>query len=110
MLMYANNLIVIELVNLRKDDILIDRMQLFVKGEKGKKDRYTVFSKKLLGQRTRYAKDYNPAYWLFEGQEYGQYSVRNVQAILRQAVTQSGVNPFATVHTLCHSFATHLQI
>ena len=32
----------------------------------------------------------------------------SVQAILRRAVTRSGVNPFATVHTLQHSFATHL--
>jgi integrase/recombinase XerD len=108
MLIYAGGLRVSELVNLRKDDILIDRMQLFVKGGKGKKDRYTVFSKKLLNQLTQYLKDYTPAYWLFEGQDYGQYSVRSVQAILRQAVTRSGVNPYATVHTLRHSFATHL--
>ena len=108
MLVYAGGLRVSELVNLRKDDILIDRMQLFIKGGKGKKDRYTVFSKKLLTQLNAYLKTYNPAYWLFEGQDYGQYSVRSVQAILRQAVTKSGVNPFATVHTLRHSFATHL--
>jgi integrase/recombinase XerD len=108
MFIYAGGLRVSELVNLRKDDILIDRMQLFIKGGKGKKDRYTLFSKKLLTQLTEYIKIYNPSYWLFEGQDYGQYSVRSVQAILRQAVTKSGVNPFATVHTLRHSFATHL--
>ena len=108
MLIYAGGLRVSELVNLRKDDILIDRMQLFIKGGKGRKDRYTLFSKKLLNQLTEYLKTYNPAYWLFEGQDFGQYSVRSVQAILRQAVSRSGVNPYATVHTLRHSFATHL--
>jgi integrase/recombinase XerD len=108
MLIYAGGLRVSELVNLRKDDMLLDRMQLFIKGGKGKKDRYTVFSKKLLTPLADYLKLYNPSYWLFEGQDYGQYSVRSVQAILRQAVSKSGVNPYGTVHTLRHSFATHL--
>ena len=38
----------------------------------------------------------------------GQYSPRSVQAIFRRAVRAAGVNPYATVHTLRHSFATHL--
>jgi integrase/recombinase XerD len=59
----------------------------------------------LIGQ---YLQEYKPNYWLYEGQDYGQYSVRSVQAILRQTVDTSGVNPFATVHTLRHSIATHL--
>ena len=108
MIIYAGGLRVSELVNLRKDDIFVDRMQLFIKGGKGKKDRYTVFSKKLLIDLQQYIKIYKPSYWLFEGQDYGQYSVRSVQSILRQAVAKSGVNPYATVHTLRHSFATHL--
>jgi site-specific recombinase XerD len=108
MVIYAGGLRVSELVNLRKDDIMADRLQLFIRGGKGKKDRYTIFSKKLLPPLSAYLKMYNPSYWLFEGQEYGQYSVRSVQAILRQAVSKSGVNPYGTVHTLRHSFATHL--
>ena len=47
MIIYAGGLRVSELVNLRKDDVFVDRMQLFIKGGKGKKDRYTVFSKKI---------------------------------------------------------------
>ena len=108
MIIYGGGLRVSELVNLRKDDIHIDRMQLFVKGGKGKKDRYTLFSKKLLVWLQQYVKAYHPVYWLFEGQDYGQYSVRSVQAVFRQAVSRAGVNPYATVHTLRHSFATHL--
>jgi site-specific recombinase XerD len=108
MVIYGGGLRVSELVNLRKDDIHLDRMQLFIKGGKGKKDRYTLLSKKLLVLLHQYLKEYNPVYWLFEGQDYGQYSVRSVQAVFRQAVSRSGVNPYATVHTLRHSFATHL--
>ena len=56
----------------------------------------------------QYRAKYAPDYWLFEGQTGGQYSARSVQSILRRAVEKSGVNPLATVHTLRHSFATHL--
>jgi integrase/recombinase XerD len=55
-----------------------------------------------------YLDTYKPSYLLFEGQHHGQYSVRSVQQMLRDAVQASGVNPYATVHTLRHSFATHL--
>jgi len=93
---------------LLKDDLRMDRMQIFIKAGKGKKDRYSILSQRFIPHLQQYLKEYKPSYWLFEGQDYGQYSVRSVQAILRQAVTKSGVNPFATVHTLRHSFATHL--
>ena len=46
--------------------------------------------------------------WVFEGSDSGQYSARSVQAIFRKAKEGSGINPYATVHTLRHSFATHL--
>ncbi len=51
---------------------------------------------------------FKPSYWLFEGQEGGQYSTKSIQNIFRAAIQKSGANPWATVHTLRHSFATHL--
>jgi len=108
MTIYSAGLRVSEVVNLRKADILLDRGQIFIRSGKGKKDRYTVLSDKLKPLLAEYMKDYKPSYWLFEGQDHGQYSVRSVQQILREAVDKSGVNPYATVHTLRHSFATHL--
>lgn len=46
--------------------------------------------------------------WLFEGQTGGQYSARSIQSVFAQARKKALINPYATVHTLRHSFATHL--
>ena len=51
---------------------------------------------------------YRPIEWLFEGPQGGPYSERSVQLIFTKAKEKSGINPLATVHTLRHSFATHL--
>jgi len=73
-----------------------------------KKDRYSILSTKMATALREYMAIYKPVYWAFEGQEYGPYSARSVQIILRKAVDNSGVNPYTTIHTLRHSFATHL--
>ena len=52
----------------------------------------------------------DPTFRLFEGQAGGKYSDRSIQQVLRNAVEVSGVNPWGTVHTLRHSFATHLLL
>lgn len=107
-IIYGGGLRLSELINLRVADIHSDRLQIFVHGGKGKKDRYTTMPRSLLYELRNYYRQYRPNYWLFEGQTGGQYSARSVQNILRRAVKKSGVNPFATVHTLRHSYATHL--
>ena len=108
MLIYSAGLRLGELVNLRKADVLEDEKAIFVKAGKGKKDRITVLSDNILAYLKKYFDIYEPDYWLFEGQPDGQYSVRSVQAVFQKAVKDSKVNPYATVHTLRHSFATHL--
>ena len=105
---YSTGIRLSELLNLRLQDIDSKRMSVFIKGGKGKKDRYTVLSPILLEHLRHYYKIYLPEYWLFEGQDCGQYSPRSVQQILRNAIKKSRVNSFGTVHTLRHSFATHL--
>ena len=108
MLIYAAGLRLGEAIQMRKDDLHFDRNQIYIKSGKGKKDRYSILSQKMKVQLQLYLKAYKPVYWLFEGQTNEQYSARSVQAILRKAVDAAKVNPFATVHTLRHSFATHL--
>ena len=107
-IIYGGGLRLGEVVNLRLHDIKSDRLQVFVNGGKGKKDRYTSLSSKFLVELRAYFREYRPDYWLFEGQDGGQYSRRSVQAVLKKAVRRSKVNPLCTVHTLRHSYATHL--
>jgi site-specific recombinase XerD len=107
-MIYGGGLRLSEVCHLRIEDVHTDRLQLFVYGGKGKKDRYTTLPKSLLTELEQYKQQYRPIYWLFEGQTGGAYSVRSVQAVLKGAVQRSGVNPRATVHTLRHSYATHL--
>ncbi|CAA6799673.1 MAG: Site-specific recombinase XerD [uncultured Aureispira sp.] len=97
-----------ETLNLRKQDIHLDRKQIVIKDAKGKKDRYVMLSEKLWKVLAQYIAEYKPIYGLFEGKNGGRYSASSVQSIFRSGVDKAGINPLATVHTLRHSFATHL--
>lgn len=108
MTIYSGGLRISELINLRIKDIDSDRMQIRISQSKGKKDRYTLLSKKTLLILRDYFKEYNPKEWLFEGENGGQYANRSIQNILRAAVEKTGIKKRITVHTLRHSFATHL--
>ena len=104
---YSTGIRISEAINLRIDDIQSDQGFIFIKGGKGKKDRKTILSPHLLTLLREYYKEYRPSYWLFEGQTGGQYSVTSIRAVFRKAVKITNSNPWATVHTLRHSFATH---
>ena len=105
---YSAGLRISEVIQLRVCDIHSDDGYIFIKSSKGKKDRKTVLSPLLLEMLRKYYKAYKPSYWLFEGQHGEKYSATSIQKILRKAVIDSKANPWATVHTLRHSFATHL--
>jgi site-specific recombinase XerD len=108
MTVYSAGLRLSEVVALKTSDIDSKRMMIFVKGAKGKKDRYTVLSRELLKWLRIYYKVSQPKHWLFEGATGGQYSMGSVQSIMREAVHRTGIRKHATVHTLRHSFATHM--
>ncbi len=110
---YSAGLRISELINLPIAAIDSDRMQIRIEKAKGKKDRYTILSKKLLELLRMYFKQERPHYWLFEGmgstkEKPIQYSTRSVQSILSKALREVGITKHVTVHTLRHSFATHL--
>lgn len=108
MLAYSSGLRLGELVNLKIKDIDSKRMQIRVEQSKGKKDRYTILSKRMLEVFREYYKQYKPKEWIFEGATGGQYSPRSIQNIVQEAVKKAGIRKKAGVHTLRHTFATHL--
>jgi integrase/recombinase XerD len=65
-------------------------------------------SDKLLNLLREYYKIYKPKVYLFEGQYQNQYSPRSVQIILNKARKTANIKTYGTVHTLRHSYATHL--
>ncbi|WP_228780176.1 tyrosine-type recombinase/integrase [Aquiflexum lacus] len=113
MTIYSAGLRIGELVNLKIKDIDSNRMQIRVEQAKGKKDRYTVLSQRTLEILMRYIKQDRPFEYLFEGQGSTKeipvrYSTTSISSILNKAVKIVGITKNVTVHTLRHSFATHL--
>jgi integrase/recombinase XerD len=107
-LIYAAGLRRSELINLRIGDIDSKRMVINIKGAKGKKDRITMLSDRILELLRRYFIEHRPKVWLFEGLPGEPYSVSSLQKIFMRALAQSGVRKDASLHTLRYSFATHL--
>lgn len=108
MTIYSAGLRISELINLRLKDIDSNRMQIRVEQGKGKKDRYTLLGIKTLEVLRKYVAEYKPEIWLFEGSLGENYSQKGIQAILKKSVNKAGIKKRITVHTLRHSFATHL--
>lgn len=109
MLTYSAGLRVGEIVKLKPEDIDSKRRLIHIRGSKGGKDRYTLLSEIALTMLREYWKQHKPAKWLFEGARDGRYlSVRTVQSIFEHAIKKVGIKKEVTVHSLRHSFATHL--
>ncbi|OEF99176.1 hypothetical protein BHF71_09850 [Vulcanibacillus modesticaldus] len=108
-LVYSAGLRVSEVVRLRISDIDSKRMLIHIRQGKGKKDRYVILSKVALDTLRLYAKKYRPEYWIFPGGKEGSHiTERSVQKIFERAREKVGIQKKASVHTLRHSFATHL--
>ena len=80
-----------------------------VRGGKGKKDRYVMLSEKLEITIETYLTEYKPEFYLFE--EIGSREPlqnRTIQLVYSQATHAAGIRKRGGIHTLRHSFATHL--
>ena len=108
MTIYSSGIRLNELLSLQVKDIDFDRNIIIVKMGKGKKDRQSVLSQSLKSVLINYLGKYQPSKYAFEGQSGGRDSASSVQSIMKKAVKNAGVKKHATVHTLRHSFATHL--
>lgn len=107
-LLYSSGLRIGELLNLTQKDVDSERMMVYIKGGKGKKDRYTVLSQKALLLLRQYYLQYKPKVYLFEGQYGGKYTSESCGQFFRKALKQAKIRKKVTLHTLRHSFATHL--
>ena len=108
MTIYSAGLRISEAIQLKVSDIDSQRMKIRITQAKGKKDRYTLLAAKTLDLLRQYVRLYKPKLWLFEGQKGEQYSNRSIQAILKASLSKTKIQKRVTVHTLRHSFATHL--
>lgn len=107
-LCYGLGLRVSEIVHLKITDIDSKSMQVFIERAKGKKDRYVNLPESILPQLRTYFIEYKPKLYLFEGQYGGQYSSRSAQQVFRNALLKAKINKTVGIHSLRHSFATHL--
>lgn len=109
MITYSAGLRVSETAHLKVSDIDSKRMQLRVAQGKGKKDRYALLSSVTLNLLRDYWRQYRPFSWLFPGRLPDRpISTRAIQKTFEKAKRKAGIQKPATVHTLRHSFATHL--
>lgn len=108
-LIYSCGLRRSELLKLKPKDIDSKRNIVIIRAAKGKKDRITPLSEKMLPLLREYYKTHQPKTWLFEGQIAGeQYSEKSLESVLKQAVEKGGIKKGVTLHWLRHSYATHL--
>ena len=108
-LTYSAGLRVSELVRLRVRDIDRDRRLIHVRGAKGRKDRYTLLAATAAEMLVRQGLPGDRDAWILPGGRPGRHlTTRSVQKVFERALHRSGVPKKASVHTLRHSFATHL--
>lgn len=97
-----------EIRNLQITHIDADRGLMLIQKAKGKKDRYVPISKKLIETVRIYYKNYKPRHFLFEPENGNIYNPETIYKIFKRSLIASGIEKKAGIHSLRHSYATHL--
>lgn len=106
---YGAGLRVSELANLKITDIDSKNMQIRIQQGKGNVDRYSLLSVANLKALREYYKQYHPKLWLFPGQDPTKaINPRSLSIVFKDAKRKVGIKKQVSIHTLRHSFATHL--
>jgi integrase/recombinase XerD len=105
---YGAGLRVSEVINLKIEDVDWEGLTLHLKRAKGKKDRITVFPKKLEGEIKALIGNNRGDSFVFESERGGKLITSTAQKVFRDALKKAGIKKPATFHSLRHSFATHL--
>jgi site-specific recombinase XerD len=108
-LIYSAGLRLNEATNLKISDINSAHKTIFIRDGKGKKDRYVVLSERILEMLRSYYKKYRPKVYLFENElDNEALSERSIQIVFQSVMQSCKIRKHVTLHTLRHSFATHL--
>lgn len=107
-LVYSSGLRNGELINLKLKDVHFDTKQLFIRGAKGKKDRVTLLSDKIIVRLKQYLKKHQPSDYLFEGAKGNTYTQSSLRKVFKNSLKKAKLPVSYRVHDLRHSFATHL--
>ena len=109
MLIYSAGLRVSEAVFLKVTDLDFDRGMIHIRQSKGRKDRYVMLSDSVKGFYETYRQKHLIKSWLFPGADPDEHlSIRSAQAIFSASVEKAGIKKRVSIHSLRHSFATHL--
>jgi site-specific recombinase XerD len=108
-LIYSCGLRRSEVTNIKLDDLEQDRGIMHIREGKGNVDRMVPIPAKVWEKIYAYLKTYNPKVYLFEGQTGGRYSVESVYSVFKQSLKRAGIQKEVGVHSLRHSYATHLH-
>jgi site-specific recombinase XerD len=108
-IVYATGLRVSEVAHLRITDFDRVRRLITIRGGKGKKDRVVMLTNTLETALTDYLMQYHPKRFLFENAENTEpITVRTIQLVYSETVSFAGIRKRGGIHSLRHSFATHL--
>jgi len=106
---YSCGLRLSEGVHLQPPDIDSQRMMVRVRNGKGGKDRYVLLPERTFELLCEYQKAHSPGTWLFPTRDSTRpISTTGLQKTFKTVVRKSGIHKNASIHTLRHSYATHL--
>ena len=110
MMLYSSGMRLCEIAALKITDIDSKLMRIKIVQGKGAKDRFTILSQQVLIELRAYYLIYKPKQYLFNGDKPGKrYSMRSIQHLVQKALIKIGLDSkHYSVHTIRHSFATHL--
>lgn len=106
-LLYGCGLRTAEVINLKRNDIDADIMQIMIRSVNSHKDRAIPLPKSLLSSLGLYYKSYQPKQHVFEGQNSNRYSSKSIQSLVKNYAQKANIKKQVTPQMLRHSYATH---
>ncbi len=108
-LIYSAGLRGREVINLKLSDVDFERETIHIRQSKYKKDRIVPLSPTMAVGLKKYLRAEHPQHWLFNGKTIGnQYSVKGLSWIMRESLKKTNITKEVSLHSLRHSYATHL--